>query len=607
MSLLLLSALLGAAPTSYVIVVGNNASPALGRPRLAYADDDALRYEAVFHAALAEPVVDVLTTLDADTQRQFPDRATPPAPTRAALDAAFERMRGWSATERRAGRRTRGYFVFAGHGDVERGEGFVELEDGRLSSSALSALLAKAGPDEVNVVLDSCNAFYVLSPRKPGGKVFPTPADATEALAKQLPSVGVLLATSAEAEVYEWSELQSGIFSYLVRSGLLGAADANVDGELSFEELASFATNAAGSLVNPALRPRIFARGPTGDVRRTFATLRPAGPATLTHDGGEVVRVRLKDALGVRWADAHVAGQALVLRLPSAVQVGGVVERLVAKAWGSAGLTPDTEPSLSKLAFGAGPSVTARSQAELGGLFEAAWGTAQVDAWRTDDAARAQTPLAVSEASVERVEAMLRSAAERDREGRKAGMFAFGGSLLGSATALGLSFGFMDADNRANQAIIGAVNVASAVAGLTVLALAQTTWERVYAQFSEARRRGDTLRAVADLDAVLQQQVAAGRTARVVGGVLAGVGLALSAATFVLAGFAPNDDARAFSVAFGTLGMTGFGFALGVAVFGKDPIDDVARMLLEERNSQRPRVSIAPVNQGAVLRVAAGF
>jgi len=42
--------------------------------------------------------------------------------------------------------------------------------------------------------------------------------------------VGVFLSTSAESEVFGWSELQSGVFSHAVRSGLMGAADANHDG-----------------------------------------------------------------------------------------------------------------------------------------------------------------------------------------------------------------------------------------------------------------------------------------------------------------------------------------------------------------------------------------
>lgn len=49
MLLTTLAALLSAAaPDTYVLAVGNNQSPVLGRPQLAYADDDAVRATEVF-------------------------------------------------------------------------------------------------------------------------------------------------------------------------------------------------------------------------------------------------------------------------------------------------------------------------------------------------------------------------------------------------------------------------------------------------------------------------------------------------------------------------------------------------------------------------------
>src|SRR4030095_4110219 len=118
-----------------------------------------------------------------------------------------------------------------------------------------------------HVILDSCNAFFVLNSRRPGGRHFVTPDDATRSLRANLPNVGVFVSTSAEAEVFEWSELQSGIFSHAVRSGLSGAADANADGEVTYDELAPFVTIATRKVKNPLFRPQVFARGPGGDNR----------------------------------------------------------------------------------------------------------------------------------------------------------------------------------------------------------------------------------------------------------------------------------------------------------------------------------------------------
>src|SRR5690606_15812874 len=98
--------------------------------------------------------------------------------------------------------------------------------------------------------------------RKPGGRRFATPEDAARALSSRLPNVGVFLSTSADGEAFEWSEIQSGIFSHVVRSGLLGAADANADGSVSYVELAAFVDTATSEVPNPLMRPQVFARGP---------------------------------------------------------------------------------------------------------------------------------------------------------------------------------------------------------------------------------------------------------------------------------------------------------------------------------------------------------
>ncbi len=163
-----------------------------------------------------------------------------------------------------AGKAVELYFVFAGHGDVDRGQGFLELADGRFTADDLEALLKSIPATHAHVILDSCNSFFVLNARKPGGRRFATSEDAARSLAARLPNVGVFLSTSAASEVFEWSELEAGIFSHAVRSGLMGAADANGDGRVSYAELRAFVGIASSSLRNPSFRPQIFARGPGG-------------------------------------------------------------------------------------------------------------------------------------------------------------------------------------------------------------------------------------------------------------------------------------------------------------------------------------------------------
>ena len=74
--MLLLPTLCLAAPRErFVLIVGNNASATLGRPPLQFADDDAAKYDTVFRMLAPEAHVRVLTELDKDTARLFPERA----------------------------------------------------------------------------------------------------------------------------------------------------------------------------------------------------------------------------------------------------------------------------------------------------------------------------------------------------------------------------------------------------------------------------------------------------------------------------------------------------------------------------------------------------
>jgi hypothetical protein len=322
-------------PASLVLIVASNRGSRPGRAPLQYADDDGAKYYEVFSSIAGEADTFLLTDFDRDTARLFPallDKVR--SPTRPQLDLVASKLARRSAELRRAGRAVRFHFVFAGHGDVDGGRGFLELADGPFTADDLQQLVRAVGATESHVILDSCNSFFVVNPRKPGGARFPTPRDAAEALARRLPNVGIFLSTSAQAEVYEWSELQSGVFSHAVRSGLLGAADANRDGRVSYEELAAFVETAVAAIKNPNFRPKVFARGPNGEDERSILDLPPARTALVVDDPGSV-RLAVRDVDGLRWLDAYTEpGSVLRLWFPASMEGRLEVDRLSVRRHG---------------------------------------------------------------------------------------------------------------------------------------------------------------------------------------------------------------------------------------------------------------------------------
>lgn len=622
MLLTTLAALLSAAaPDTYVLAVGNNQSPVLGRPQLAYADDDAVRATEVFETLFsgAATTVELLADLDADTQRLYPDfaqRATPPR--REAVMAAFARMGAWAKERRAAGRRTRGYFIFAGHGDIAAGEGFLELLDGRLTAGDFQQLLAQADTDEMHVVLDSCNSWFVLSPRKPGGRRFPTPADATRALVEKLPKVGVILSTSAEAEVYEWSELQSGIFSYALRSGLSGAADANGDGDIAYNELAAFVDSATRTISNPNLRPHIFARAPGGGVQGTFASLGEAQGVELTVKTEEALRLRVRDGAGVRSFDAHLSAGTAKLYLPRRLaEGGGVVERQGQPGWSSWALPSGrARVELGQLQTASGIGASRGATEALQALFTAPFGPKSVSAWEEADTRTAETEaFGVSQATVERVGFMLGLAEKRYRGMRLTGALTAGVGGL----AMGFAYGYVASTlNPADRPFfygLGAASSAGLLATGLLGLLLPSPWERQARTFSELVSGGHASEALVGLDRFLDQRLTEHQVGRVLSGIFGGIciaaGIGMMAFTLAadpsLKSRFPTDLLMLYSVVpvvGGTAALVGSFWTRGA----EEDFVDVLRQ--EGRTGDLPAslsVSITPLPSGVGAAISGRF
>lgn len=609
------------AETSFAIVVGNNQSPVLGRRSLQYADDDAVKYAEVFRALVSPDNLRLLTAPDEDTERLFGSAVSlGQRPTREALRKAFAEMGAAIANGKKSGRPTRAWFVFAGHGDVDKGQGFIELEDGAFTGDDLVAALKGVEADELHVILDSCNSFFVLAPRKPGGRHFTTPADAALELSQRLPKVGVLLSTSAEAEVYEWSAFQSGIFSHAVRSGLTGAADVNGDGRVSYAEIAAFVNTASRSVPNPVLRPQVFARGPDGDNARPLVDNATSSAMELDAASTQPLRLTLRDSHGIRWFDLHAEANApLKLRLPASVLSGLSIEQETTeglKAW----RLPEQPGNVTWAQLVPAQVHTSARGADqaLKALYELPFGPVAFQQWEK----RAQAPadkdayIGLAKADVDRMHIILAQAAHRDRATRTTLAYIFGAAGAGSLIAGGVEAGmFWNYSNTTPRwAFLGTYGGLGAVfGGLGALFyFKQSPWEDELAAFEHSTAAGDWRSAIARADAFIDKRATTIRRMRWVQPVMGGVIGAIGAALFTW-GIIYNslDNASLLARPLGLV-LLGEGIGLLLATsWQSEPEEDLLNVWREERQltSQQPRVNvgIAPVRGGAALSLSGTF
>ncbi|MEL6546362.1 MAG: caspase family protein [Myxococcota bacterium] len=114
---LIAASLLASGGGSFAIVVGYNQGTGPKETTLRYADDDAIQYARLFEDLGSE--VRLLVEMDEETRRLYPNPPPHRSPTLSNVSDALDDFDRWKARRNR----TTLYFVYAGHGDVRRGEG----------------------------------------------------------------------------------------------------------------------------------------------------------------------------------------------------------------------------------------------------------------------------------------------------------------------------------------------------------------------------------------------------------------------------------------------------------------------------------------------------
>jgi hypothetical protein len=300
---------------TFALIMGSNVSVDRDLPALKYADDDAASYLDLFRVLGAHTYL--LSRLDESTRRLHAQAAAEALePTRAVLEQTVAQIAADVTRARDRQVETVLYIVYAGHGNIRDGVGYVTLEDTRITGADLARFAEAIPATRVHIIVDACASYYLAYSRGPGGERRPLSGFQDSSQLASDPRIGLLLSTSSARESHEWDGFQAGVFSHEVRSGLYGAADADGDGQVSYREIAAFVSQANGAIPNERFRPNVFARPPRQSDM--LLDLRRGLERRLEIDGAHAAHYWLEDSNGVRLLDVHNASdQAVHIVRPS--------------------------------------------------------------------------------------------------------------------------------------------------------------------------------------------------------------------------------------------------------------------------------------------------
>jgi hypothetical protein len=305
----------------YALIVANNSSVDQGVKPLKFADDDGARYYELFDSLTDE--ARLLTTLDADSQKLFP-KVVPhtKSPTRAQLKESVSELSRTVRDNRKEGIQSEVYLVFTGHGNVDDdGQGYLSLRDGKLHRKELFRdVIQGIKADYTHLIVDACHSYFMVESRGGGDEWKDDSTDETldtelnaylsrrgEANIKRSSTVGVIVSTSGTAEVHEWSRFRAGVFSHQLRSALLGAADVDQDGAITYAEIEAYLVSANAGVANPRARINVYAEPPAQNRARPLLALSDFKDATILEIPATIGgRFHIEDARGLRYADFNV-------------------------------------------------------------------------------------------------------------------------------------------------------------------------------------------------------------------------------------------------------------------------------------------------------------
>jgi hypothetical protein len=132
--------------------------------------------------------------------------------------------------------------------------------------------------------------------------------------------VGVIVASSRDAQAHEWDLYSGGVFTHEILSGLRGGADVNGDGRVEYSEMAAFLAAANRAVAAPEARLKTVVQAPPANPRAPLAVLGSARGGWLQGRPAVLGSLHVEDTRGERLVDLHAElGAQIALLLPSEV------------------------------------------------------------------------------------------------------------------------------------------------------------------------------------------------------------------------------------------------------------------------------------------------
>lgn len=262
--------------TRYIVIIGENrAAPGSGLEPLQFADDDAARFAEILHADAHR--LWLLTRFDPPSMTRFPHLIQNAiTPTRESVLKVFNELKELISLAHRDKKHTELILILIGHGHSE-GAGpmsHIMLADDSLTRADLIEHLPQSKYHFNHIFIDACEAASMIAERGSAAAAF------SALYEKKLNNTGWFVSTSKSGKVPELDYLQSGVFSFIVRSGLTGVADINGDGHISYSEMSDFvALSKIGVQTDNA--PKALAIPPNHDKSQSLFGLNPTERFTI--------------------------------------------------------------------------------------------------------------------------------------------------------------------------------------------------------------------------------------------------------------------------------------------------------------------------------------